>query len=122
MKLFKCEKCGNIIEFVNETNPNIMCCGEVLSEVVINSTDASHEKHVPVYEIMDKKIKVSVGETLHPMEDNHNIAWILLENNNKTIKKFLNPGDTPIVKFPYIKGSVVYAYCGVHGIFKTEIK
>ncbi len=122
MKIYKCEICGNLIEFVEEKNKKIICCGSEMKEITINNSEASGEKHLPVYEVLGKKIKVSVGSILHPMEDNHNIAWIALVTEKKTIKKFLKPGDTPVVKFPYISGSTIYAYCGVHGIFKTDVK
>lgn len=122
MEIFKCKKCGNTIEFITNNGPSITCCGEIMEPLEINTSEASGEKHLPIYEIMDKKIKVSVGEILHPMEENHNIAWITLVSDKKIIKKILKPGDSPVVKFPYIQGSTIYAYCGVHGIFRTEVK
>lgn len=122
MKLLKCNVCGNLIELIEGSNENIVCCNEVMNIVTVNSTEASGEKHVPIYEILDNKIKVSVGSVIHPMEENHYIKWIALVSEKKTIKKYLKPGENPIVKFPYIQGSTIYAYCNLHSIFKTDVE
>lgn len=121
MTYYICKKCGNIIEFVNQRGPMVTCCNEIMEEMIINSTEASGEKHVPIYEVIENKIKVSVGEVIHPMEENHYINWIMLVSDKKTIRKYLKPGETPIVKFPYIKGSTIVSYCNTHGIFKTDV-
>lgn len=122
MKLLKCNVCGNLIELIEGSNENIVCCNEVMNIVTVNSTEASGEKHVPIYEILDNKIKVSVGSVIHPMEENHYIKWIALVSEKKTIKKYLKPGENPVVKFPYIQGSTIYAYCNLHSIFKTDVE
>ena len=52
-----------------------------LIEVIPNTTDAAVEKHVPVVEINDNKVTVTVGSVLHPMLDVHYIEWIILETD-----------------------------------------
>ena len=49
-RLFKCEHCGNIIEMVEDKGVPVMCCGQKMTELVPNTTDAATEKHVPVIE------------------------------------------------------------------------
>ena len=41
MKLFKCEKCGNIIKLIESKNQNFTCCGVNMKEIVANTTDAA---------------------------------------------------------------------------------
>lgn len=97
--------------------------GEVdLEQIPIGSTDAATEKHVPVYFVDGNEIDVHVGELLHPMEEEHYIMWIALETNDKFIMQKLNPGDEPKARFPYIKGSVIYAYCNLHGLWKSNVE
>ena len=36
------------------------------------------EKHLPVVEISEDRVKVKVGSISHPMEDRHFIEWIEL--------------------------------------------
>ena len=62
---------------------------ELLDE---KSADAATEKHMPVIEKIDGGYKVTVGSTLHPMEDRHYIEWIELLANAKAYQQFLEPG------------------------------
>ncbi|MDR2529920.1 MAG: desulfoferrodoxin, partial [Oscillospiraceae bacterium] len=41
IKYLRCEICGNIVAFVEETGPTPECCGSEMTELVANSTDAS---------------------------------------------------------------------------------
>lgn len=91
-------------------------------EIIPNTVDASFEKHVPVYEILDNKINVSVGSDYHPMDENHYIMWIALVNNNNIEIKKLKPTDEPIATFPYISGSSLYAYCNLHGLWTSNVE
>ena len=47
LKLYKCAHCGNIVEMVEDSGVNPVCCGELMQEMVPNTTDAAQEKHVP---------------------------------------------------------------------------
>ena len=92
-----------------------------LEEINANVVDASHEKHVPVYSATGDKIKVVVGEIVHPMEEAHYIMWIMLEIDNDVLIHYLKPGELPQCEFPYVKGSKIYAYCNLHGLWKKEV-
>ena len=48
--------------------------------------------------------------------------WISLVTDDRVIRVDLNPLDTPVVRFPYIKDSIVYEYCNLHGLWKNIIK
>ena len=122
VKYFKCPVCGNIIEMINGDIKKIKCCNKELELLVANTIDASLEKHVPSYEIDKDEIIVKIGEIIHPMEEKHYIMWISLVTDNKIIKVFLNPGDEPIVRLPYIKGSIIYEYCNLHGLWKNIVE
>lgn len=70
-KFLKCPICGKIVEVINDTNVPLMCCGKPMEELVANTTDAAVEKHVPVVEENKNLVTVTVGETLHPMTEEH---------------------------------------------------
>ena len=72
LKLFKCMHCGNIIEMVEDKGVPVVCCGEKMTELSPNTTDAALEKHVPVVEVNGNTVKVTVGSTLHPMTEERN--------------------------------------------------
>lgn len=88
-----------------------------------NTTDAATEKHVPaVSETEDGKLLVTVGSVEHPMTPEHYIEWIAYADEKKTIVKHLKPGDKPQAKFCHKgQGATVYAYCNLHGLWKTEL-
>ena len=53
------------------------------------------------------------------MTNDHYIMWIALVEETKTTRVSLKPGDVPEVKFPYVKGASIYAYCNLHGLWKA---
>ena len=76
MLFYRCEKCGNIVALIRPGGGTLTCCGQEMTNLQANSTDASKEKHVPVLAIGGGKIKVSIGTLAHPMTAEHFIEWI----------------------------------------------
>ncbi len=122
VKFLQCKKCGSVIELIGENIPDITCCGQKMTKLVANTTDAAVEKHVPIYEKVEDEIVVKVGEKEHPMEKDHYIMWIAQVIENKMLRVNLYPEQSTQTRFPYIKGATLYAYCNKHGLWKTEIK
>ncbi len=59
MKTFYvCKHCGNIIGKVFDSGVKVVCCGEEMSKLVPNSTDAAGEKHVPVIKVDGNMVTV----------------------------------------------------------------
>ncbi|MBQ2690722.1 MAG: desulfoferrodoxin [Clostridia bacterium] len=122
-KFYICERCGNIIEMVNDSGVNPFCCGQKMNELVPNTVEASGEKHVPAVTVNENIVEVNVGSVDHPMIDVHWIEWVQLVTENGVQRKFLNPGEAPHVTF-ILNGEkpvAVYAYCNLHGLWKTEL-
>lgn len=122
IKFYKCQECENIIEVIDGNISNITCCEKKMEEIKANTIDAATEKHVPVYEKIDNKIIVRVGEKIHPMDEDHYIMWIMIVSDNKVMKTNLKPHDKPEVEFVYQKGAILYSYCNKHGLWKNDIK
>lgn len=122
-KFYICKHCGNIYAAVKESGVPIICCGAKMEEIIPNSVVASIEKHVPVYTVEGNIVKVQVGRVLHPMIDVHYIEWIFIQTKQGNQRKVLKPGDEPIACFALCEGDAVetvYAYCNIHGLWKTE--
>ena len=77
--------------------------------------------HVPVIEKNGNNIKVTVGSTIHPMEEKHYIEWIAIVKDSEINLKKLEPNMEPIVELPYINNSIVYAYCNIHGLCGNKL-
>ena len=123
-KYLICRKCGNIVKMVKEGKGTISCCGSDMEELIANTVDAAKEKHIPVYVKEENKITVTVGEVNHPMLEEHYIEWILIKTNKGNTIRNLKPGDKPEATFVLEndeKLEEIYAYCNLHGLWKTKI-
>lgn len=119
-QVYKCEKCGNIVEVLHTGIGTLVCCDEPMKLMKEGVTDAATEKHVPVVEKTDAGFKVKVGSVPHPMEEKHYIEWIELIADGKAYRQFLDPGDTPEAVFKIDAGDVTAReYCNLHGLWKS---
>ena len=121
MKYYICEHCGNIIEYVKQTAVPVMCCGQKMTELVPGTSDGAQEKHVPVYEVKDNIVHVTVGSVEHPMTAEHYIQWICLETEHGIQYAHLDPDDKPQAKFALCSGDevrAVYAFCNQHDLWR----
>lgn len=120
LQVYKCEKCGAIIEVLGGGGGTLVCCKEAMALQEENSVDAAVEKHVPVVEKTDEGIKVAVGSVAHPMEESHYITWIELNVDGRIHRQFLEPSDAPEAVFQ-VSGDVISAraYCNLHGLWKS---
>ena len=82
-KFYICEHCGNIIAKVKDAGVPVMCCGQKMTEIVPGTTDASQEKHVPVYTVEGNLVTVTVGAVEHPMQPEHYIEWVSLQTKRQ---------------------------------------
>lgn len=121
LKFFVCEHCGNIITFVEDKGVPVMCCGQKMTEITANTTDAAQEKHVPVVSQEGDEVKVSVGSVEHPMTEEHSIEWICLKTKKGSQIKYLDPAEKPEAVFAVKDDEVeeVLAYCNLHGLWKA---
>ncbi|MCJ7686436.1 MAG: desulfoferrodoxin [Desulfobacteraceae bacterium] len=119
LQVYKCDKCGNIVEVLHGGKGDLVCCDEPMKLFVENTVDAAKEKHVPVVEKIADGFKVKVGEVAHPMEEKHYIEWIEVIADGKAYRQFLNPGEAPEATF-MIEAEQVTAreFCNLHGLWK----
>ncbi|MBW7571391.1 desulfoferrodoxin [Caproiciproducens faecalis] len=117
---YRCELCGNMVALIKEGGGTLTCCGQEMTKLEANTTDAAQEKHVPVVTREDGKIKVSVGSVLHPMLPEHHIEWIALVTDDKVEITYLKPGMEPKAEFKEVASGTVYEYCNLHGLWKAE--
>lgn len=122
-KFFICEHCGNIIGVIHDAGVPMMCCGQKMTQLVPGTVEASVEKHLPVVTVNGDKVKVEIGSVAHPMAEEHSILWVYLQTDKGGQRKNLAVGEAPSVEFALCneKPVAVYAYCNIHGLWKTEI-
>ena len=123
-----------MLGLIDDKGAPLVCCGEKMAELVPNTVEASVEKHLPAVskgKCCDcgcgcecNNLKVEVGSIPHPMEDAHNIAFVFVETERGGQRKCLKAGEAPKVSFCLADDVpvAVYAYCSLHGLWKTEVK
>lgn len=123
-RFYICNRCGNIVQMINDSGVNPVCCGEKMTELIAGTVEASLEKHVPVVTVEGNTVKVEVGSVIHPMTEEHSITWIWLQTDKGGVRRDLTPGSDPVVTFSLggEKPVAVYAYCNLHGLWKTDVK
>lgn len=123
LQVYKCEKCGNMVEVVRAAAGTLVCCNQDMTYMKEGSVDAAQEKHVPVVEKIDGGFRVSVGYVAHPMQDDHYIEWIELIVDDRVCHKYLKPGDEPVAEF-WVEGKNVTAreFCNLHGVWKKDME
>ena len=121
-RFYLCEHCGNIVGMIHDAGAALRCCGEKMKQLTPN-TDADAEKHTPVVRVDDNTVTVNVGSAAHPMTEEHSITWVYLQTDRGGQRKCLKPGGAPVVRFALLeeKPVAVYAYCNLHGMWKTEL-
>ena len=120
-KFYICPVCGQIITKLKDQNIPVVCCGQVMKQLVAGEVEASTEKHIPVYNVNGGTVFVSVGSVEHPMSAEHYIEWVCLETKHTTQIKHFKPTDKPEVVFALADNDEVehvYAYCNLHGLWK----
>ena len=122
-KFYICSHCGNLVEAVHESGVSMMCCGQKMTELVPGTVEASHEKHIPVVKVEGNLVTVTIGSVEHPMAEEHSILWVSLLTDKGSYRKPLEVGKPPVVTFTLgdEKPLAAYAYCNLHGLWKTEI-
>jgi superoxide reductase len=131
-KFFICKHCGNLIGLIKNKGVPMVCCGEKMTELIPNTVEASTEKHLPVVKSEAGTcscgcdcicLTVEVGSVSHPTEEAHHITFVYVESEQGGQRKCLKAGDEPKLEFCFVndKPVAVYAYCNLHGLWKTEI-
>lgn len=122
-KFYICRICGNLVGMIHDSEVEIICCGQPMEELIPNTVEAAVEKHLPVISVSGDTVQVAVGSVPHPMTEEHSIQWIYLETKKGGQRKSLSPGEKPETTFSVIGDEAIaaFAYCNLHGLWKTEL-
>ena len=124
-KFYACDDCKVVIEVINSEKDKFECNGKPMKEMVANTYDGAQEKHAPVVEKSNNCITVKVGSVFHPMTVEHSIEWVYLKTERGSQRVNLKADGEPVAKFAVADGDkaiAAYAYCNLHGFWKTDIK
>ena len=123
-KFFICRHCNNLVNTYYFSGNIMSCCGEKMENIEPKTENEGREKHLPRVSVQSGRVKVNVGEVSHPMTEEHNIGWVYLVTKAGEQRKTLIPGATPELTFVLENDDLpiaAYAYCNLHGLWKTQI-
>lgn len=121
---YSCDNCRIIIEEINGNKGGFSCCGTPMEKMTANTSDGAQEKHLPVVKQDGNTITVEVGNVFHPMSEEHSIEWVYLQTEKGGQRIHLTPDKEPVAVFHIADGDhaiCAYAYCNLHGFWKTTI-
>jgi superoxide reductase len=119
--IYRCARCGNVVELLHAGGGTLACCGEPMKEMPEQTADSSTEKHVPIVERVEGGWMVRVGSVPHPMTEAHLIEWIELSAGGSRCRRSLSPGDPPEAFFPGpdVPGARARELCNIHGLWRS---
>lgn len=124
VEFYRCEICGNLMVKLVDGGVTPVCCGKPMQTVEPQTEESgAGEKHVPVVLVNGERVTVSVGETEHPMEEEHYIGFAVLETGRGFDVKELKTNGHPVAQFLINEDEhpeAVYAWCNKHGLWKAE--
>ena len=124
IRFFICGHCGNLLGLIEDKGVPVICCGTPITALVPNTVEASTEKHLPAVTLSGNTVDVQIGSVPHPMEAAHHITFVYLETERGGQRKCLQVGEEPKLTFAIAddKPLSVYAYCNLHGLWKTSVE
>lgn len=119
-------KCGNNILYLicgnrEETLKCLQPEGGILDSTM---SEGAGEKHLPVVKREGGRLCVQIGSVEHPMTAEHSIEWVFLETKKGGQFAYLPSDGKPQAEFVLSEGDeaiAAYAYCNLHGFWKTKI-
>lgn len=123
LDLYKCEICGNIVQTLFVGEGELVCCGQPMKKLEIQTKEnAMLEKHVPIF-MKDKNgnNEIRIGEVLHPMTEEHHIMLIeaISEDQNCVQIKFLHPNEEPkMILHEKTNRMTARELCNIHGLWE----
>lgn len=121
-EFYACGGCGLVVEVLGGDAGKLTGAG--LQKLEPGTSDGAVEKHLPAVTCEGSRVSVQVGSVAHPMSAEHSIEWIYLHTEKGGQRVDLHSTDEPKVTFLLAEGDkplAAYAYCNLHGFWKTEL-
>lgn len=123
---FLCPICGNVIIKLVDSGVIPVCCDRPMVELKPNTTEGSSDHHLPVVKTAPDKgtLIVEIGDKPHPATTQHHIMFIWLETEEGGEIRWLDDPTAPacaVFAAPASPVTAVYAYCNIHGLWKTSL-
>ena len=117
---YRCTRCESVLCRVFNGRGELSCCGEPLKALRAQKPD---DKHLLLADCSGDDVSVTVGETPHPMEEDHRILFIALQTRDRIYFRKTGSLKRAAAKFSGVSGEFkIYAYCSNDGLFCDKAK
>lgn len=122
-QIYKCPVCDTMVEIIDEVGMELVCCGPPMVCLGEQTDQPGSDEHRPRLIREDGGLKVAVGESAHPMDEDHHISWIEVFADGQVIRRYLGPGQPAEAHFPISPDrALARCYCNRHGLWKGAIQ
>lgn len=112
--------------YKTENGVLLSVCGGApgLDKLLPGTSEGAVEKHLPEVKVDGSRVSIQVGSVPHPMTEEHSIDWVYLQTCCGGYLRYFKAEQEPEAEFtlaPEETLKAVYAYCNLHGFWKTEL-
>ncbi len=112
VKFYVCPVCGNAMFSTGDAD--ISCCGRKLSPLTACREEAPHEAAVRE---MEDDFYLTIP---HEMTKEHYISFVAYATCDRVLFIKLYPEQAAEVRFPRMRGGMLYFYCSQHGLYQKK--
>lgn len=117
LQIYKCERCGNIVEVIRNGTGTLVCCG-IPMKLLTKKEKSGPEAHSTNVEVIKKGVIITIGDE-SIIKNEHVLEWIELIAGNRSYRKFINhPVPVKTVFGVAEKQYKIRAFCSKEGLWE----
>ena len=118
--LYRCLICQSAVELIDDGGHSLTCCGEPMQLLSLQAKQEVDDYHTPLLTHRNGLLYVKVGNKPHPQSEEHHISCILFVTKQNVRRQDIKRNAPATAVFTDKDHGDVYAYCNIHGLFKTS--
>ncbi len=121
LQIYKCERCGNIVEVIRSGTGTLVCCG-IPMKLLTGKETTTPTAHLTSVEFSNRGTIITIGEE-SVRKNEHILEWIKLIAGNRAYRKFLKSSLPIRTSFGINEKSYkIRAFCSKEGLWEIEKK
>ena len=118
VNIYRCPICQSAVELIDDGGHSLFCCNEPMQ--LLQPNTQIDDFHTPVLTHRNGLLYVKVGTKAHPQSEEHRISYILFVTKQNVRRQDIKKNAPATAVFTDKDHGDVYAYCNIHGLFKTS--
>ena len=120
LQIYKCERCGNIVEVIRSGTGTLVCCGIPMKLITEDKEKKTSEAHQTAIDVTNKGVTITIGdESVRKSE--HIIEWIELIAGNRSYRRFIKKPLPVKTVFGVVENKYkIRGFCSKEGLWEIE--